>query len=188
MVDLSEIQAAYYMVAATGVLVAAVFYILNLQTQQKNLKINQETRQIQLLLEYNKAIAEETYSNIKLYRKVVNAKWDSFDDFVMKGYRDPEVSSFREVLFRRFHVTGLMIRDGLIGIDTFVEYLHDAPVMVWEKYKPIIVEFRKRYHLPTYLEGFEYLAEEINRYRVRRGWDVKTPDDIVWPSLEEASN
>jgi hypothetical protein len=45
---LAEIQAAYYMVAATGVLVAAVFYILNLQTQRKNTWINQETRQIQL--------------------------------------------------------------------------------------------------------------------------------------------
>jgi hypothetical protein len=187
MVDLTEIQAAYYMVAATGVIVAAVFYILNLQTQKKNMKINQETRQIQLLLEYNQAIASETFPNIKTYRKIVNAKWDSFDDFVATGYRDPEVSSFREVLFRRYHVTGLMIRDGLISIDTFVEYLHDAPVMVWEKYRPIVYEFRKRYHLPTYLEGFEYLAEEINRYRVRKGWGVKTPDEIVWPYLKEAS-
>ena len=36
MVDLAEIQAAYYMVAATGVLEAAVFYILNLRISQRN--------------------------------------------------------------------------------------------------------------------------------------------------------
>jgi len=36
MVDLAEIQAAYYMVAATGFLVAAVFYILNLRISQRN--------------------------------------------------------------------------------------------------------------------------------------------------------
>ena len=36
MVDLAEIQAAYYMVAATGVLVAAVFYILNIRISQRN--------------------------------------------------------------------------------------------------------------------------------------------------------
>ena len=44
MVDLAEIQAAYYMVAATGVLVAAVYYILNIRTTQRNMKQTLETR------------------------------------------------------------------------------------------------------------------------------------------------
>ena len=41
MVELAEIQAAYYMVAATGVLVAAIYYVFNmratLQTRQAQL-------------------------------------------------------------------------------------------------------------------------------------------------------
>lgn len=36
MVSVEEIQVAYYMVAATGVLIAAVFYILNLRISQRN--------------------------------------------------------------------------------------------------------------------------------------------------------
>ena len=36
MVDLAEIQAAYYMVAATGVLVAAIYYVYNMRISQKN--------------------------------------------------------------------------------------------------------------------------------------------------------
>jgi hypothetical protein len=36
MVTLEEIQSAYYMVAATGVLVAAVFYILNMMETTRN--------------------------------------------------------------------------------------------------------------------------------------------------------
>jgi len=36
MVSFEEIQAAYYMVAATGVLVAAVFYVLNLRISRRN--------------------------------------------------------------------------------------------------------------------------------------------------------
>jgi hypothetical protein len=36
LVELFEIQAAYYMVAATGVLIVAVFYILNLRISQRN--------------------------------------------------------------------------------------------------------------------------------------------------------
>jgi hypothetical protein len=36
MVTIEEIQAAYYMVAATGVLVAAAFYILNIRETMRN--------------------------------------------------------------------------------------------------------------------------------------------------------
>jgi hypothetical protein len=39
MVDLAEIQAAYYMVAATGVLVAAIYYIQNMREAERNKKI-----------------------------------------------------------------------------------------------------------------------------------------------------
>jgi hypothetical protein len=35
MVDLAEIQAAYYMVAATGVLVAAIYYVMNLHKPEE---------------------------------------------------------------------------------------------------------------------------------------------------------
>jgi len=44
MVDLVEIQAAYYMVAATGVLVAAGYYVLNMRTQTR-------TREAQLFMQ-----------------------------------------------------------------------------------------------------------------------------------------
>ena len=38
MVDLAEIQAVYYLVAATGVLVAAIYYISNMRISQRNMK------------------------------------------------------------------------------------------------------------------------------------------------------
>jgi hypothetical protein len=52
MVDLAEIQAAYYMVAATGVLVAAIYYVLNLRNTIDN-------RKAQLLMEYNKIMSSK---------------------------------------------------------------------------------------------------------------------------------
>jgi hypothetical protein len=44
MVELTEIQAAYYMVVATGVLVEAAYYVMNVRTKQRKheLKMNQE--------------------------------------------------------------------------------------------------------------------------------------------------
>jgi len=39
MVTLEEIQSVYYIVAATGVLVAAVFYILNMRETTRNRRL-----------------------------------------------------------------------------------------------------------------------------------------------------
>ncbi len=49
MVSIDEIQAAYYMVAATGVLIAAIYYVYNLKTTL-------QTRQAQLFMQiyYNR--------------------------------------------------------------------------------------------------------------------------------------
>ena len=51
MVDLAEIQAAYYMVAATGVLVAAAYYVMNMRATQTNMKQTLEARQMQLYMQ-----------------------------------------------------------------------------------------------------------------------------------------
>jgi len=49
MVDLTEIQAAYYMVAATGVIVAAIYYVYNMRINQRGMKTNLETKQSQFM-------------------------------------------------------------------------------------------------------------------------------------------
>ena len=51
MISLAEIQAAYYTVAATGVLVTAIYYIYNVIMTQRNMRLNQETRRIQFSIQ-----------------------------------------------------------------------------------------------------------------------------------------
>jgi hypothetical protein len=51
--DLPEIQAAYYMLAAKGVLVAAAYYVLTMRTTL-------ETRQIQLFMDLYKTTPQKT--------------------------------------------------------------------------------------------------------------------------------
>jgi hypothetical protein len=174
-VDLSEIQAAYYMVAATGVLVAAAYYVITLRANQKTTKMTLETRQIQALLEYNQ---ERTSIELPLYTQFMKAKWVSFDDFYEKygAGSNPELFSFMTQLWNRYNISGLMIRDGLISVNAYVEYIGDAPAIVWDKYRDIILEYRRRFHLPCYQSGFEFIAGEINRYRIEKGWGAKTAD------------
>ena len=183
MVSLADIQVAYYMVAATGVLVAALYYVYNIRVTQRNMKVNQETRQIQLLLELNKGI-NESLSTMQQWLAMRNAEWSSFDEYQAKygpGV-DPEGHSYRLTTWRRMHVMGLMVRDGLISLDTFLEYAGDTPATLWLKYGDLVKEYRVRFNLPTYLAGFEYLAGEVNRYRISKGWGAKTPDDVFYPT------
>jgi len=164
---------------ATGVCFAAYYYIITLKNTQKNLKLSQETRQIQLLLDYSEKI-ENVYQNAKITRDIRNATWNDFQDFIQKYYgtNNPEFWGEMMTRFRKMHMNGLMIRDGLVDIGKFVDYNMDASVMLWRKYRDVILMFRKAYHLPTYMNGFEYLAEEVDKYRIKMGWGAKTADDF----------
>jgi len=75
MVSIEEIQAAYYMVAATGVLVAAVFYVLNLRETTKNRRITLTNTMMQPFM------SEE---GNRLFIDLVNMKWSDLDDFMLR--------------------------------------------------------------------------------------------------------
>ena len=70
------------------------------------------------------------------------------------------------------------MRDDLIDVSTFVEYNNDSVVEIWRQYRDVILMTRKAFHLPTWLSGMEYLAEEVDRNRVEMGWGSKIPDDF----------
>jgi hypothetical protein len=78
MVDLAEIQAAYYMVAATGVLVAAIYYVLNMRATQRNLKANLDTRQAQILMNLYERWSEPEFQNA--WRDIQTWEWRDYED------------------------------------------------------------------------------------------------------------
>ena len=181
MVDVSLIQPVSQIATAIGVCIAAIYYVINLRISQKNQEVTiktqkqtLETRQIQALLEINQ---ERTTLEVSQYFEFMSATWVDFNDYYKKyGVNSyPEMFIFSYKLWSRYNISGLMVRDGLVSVNAYIEYLGDAVAIVWEKYKDIIIEYRRLYHLPSYLIGFEYLANEINRYRVEKGWGVKTP-------------
>jgi hypothetical protein len=88
LVDLSEIQAAYYMVAATGVLVAAVYYTLNMRETAKNRRATFANTMLQSTL------TEEW--NLR-HIEVMNMHWNDFEDFKRKydSSVDPQIYAKR---------------------------------------------------------------------------------------------
>jgi len=170
MVDLAEIQAAYYMVAATGVLVAAAYYIMNIRTTQRNMKQTLETRQTQLFMDYSKKILSPEFQDT-IRELLQKWSWTDIDDFMHKygPIDNPKAwDKLWEVTYNYEHL-GLLVRRGLIDPKFLYEF--DGPFFIfyWEKYEPIWIAYRERFENPPkgqmaeWCEDLYYVLKEERR-------------------------
>jgi hypothetical protein len=159
MVELAEIQAAYYMVAATGVLVAAAYYILNLRQTIEN-------RKAQLFLQlysqyYNKDWLES------LRKTTYEMRFKDPHEFMEKYGPEinPEAYKGFDMLSHYFEGAGVMVKRGLIDPSMVSDLLAEEFFDYWEKYSPIFINYRKEVNNPRVCENQEYLYDLLKRLR-----------------------
>ena len=179
MVDLAEIQAAYYMVAATGVLVAAVFYIVNLRETTKNRRIT-----------FTNSVMQQLFSEEGVRREFdcYTMQWTDFEDFKRKydSLVNPESYSKRMSLWLTYDSLGYLYKSGLIDLDTVANVGGGWLLWDWLKFKPIIEELRKTDLGPKGFSSFEYLAETVLRLKERDEPDARARYDRVEKEYREA--
>ena len=158
-----------------GLTASIVYYANVLKNQNKTQQMQLDTRQVQFLIEFNQHKIETMAND---FNEIMTAEWTDFDDWNNKygAVNNPESYAKRDRLWEAYHINGLLIRDGMIDIETYIDYMGDTPILMWEKYKDIIKELRIRISLPTFMMGFEILANEITRYRTSKGWGPKNQD------------
>jgi len=173
-VDLAEIQAAYYMVAATGVLAASLYYIYNVRVNQKNARTTLETRQTQLFMQLFAQYDNKDFMN-DFARVAYDIEYQSLEDWTRKygskANREAWASWAR--VGRFFDGTGILVKRGLIDVDLVIDELRELILFSWDKMKPWVYEVRVEMNSPHTWENFEYLAEEARR----RHADVISADD-----------
>ena len=176
MVSFEEIQAAYYMVAATGVLIAAVFYMLNLRISRRNQELTlkaleqsakaqqqaAETRQAQLFMQVFNRFHEEEFW--RAYYFVMGRDWKTFEDWD-RDRSDPIIGPRRISVATYLEGVGSLVRRGLLSPDLVATILGGTTVMWWNKQAEFIREFRVRASYPQYGEGVEYLYNEMMKLR-----------------------
>jgi hypothetical protein len=159
MVELAEIQAAYYMVAATGVLVAAMYYILNLKETMKNRRATFANNLQQFWL---------TEEGQQRYMEVLNMQFSDFEDFKRKY--DSSVSSQlfakRGSILTSYDTMGRQYRDRTIELNMFGSATAFAIVIMWLKFKPIIEGYRGWQYPKDAYSDFEYLANALQKVMV----------------------
>jgi hypothetical protein len=163
-VSIEEIQAAYYMVAATGVLVAAVFYVMNLRETTRNRRATLTNSLIQPFV---------TREYAKMNLELTKMKWDSFEDFQNKydSRTNPENYEMRWPIFHLCDFIGYQYKTGLIDVGSVYNVAGLWIADYWLQFGDIIREYRKSDYPSDLFENWEYLAETLIKMRLLKDKD-----------------
>lgn len=153
MVDITEISA---IIAAAGVLIGVVYYILDMRHQSK-------ARQTDLIMRLQSTWLQSLRES---YETVMKMKYEDYGEYakkypLWKRVGTPETRAVAEV-GSFFDGIGILLHRRLIDVEMvdelFSVYIKDA----WEKLKPGI-EALRRERYPTLRKWFEYLYNELKR-------------------------
>ena len=146
-VDITEISA---IVAAAGVLVGVVYYILDMRSQTRIRKTDLVMR---LCSTYDSLEFLEAWNTIFFIED------GDYDSFLKKLGGKRHIASFVCMFYDE---VGVLLHKRLIDIDLVDELFGDAIPLMWEKLKNFIEEARRRYRPGAYLH-FEYLYNEMKK-------------------------
>jgi hypothetical protein len=169
MVTIEEIQAAYYMVAATGVLVAAVYYVISM-------RYNMKAREMEIArLFYSDSTSEE---GMQKYATIMTFEWKDYDDFMKKyGYSNPEMFGKWTSYFFTMETIGLLQKSGVIDSEKIYALGGYGAIRIWEKFKDIIQGRRGISWGHDYMANAEYIAGEMLKIKLKHdtGFKEKLP-------------
>jgi hypothetical protein len=162
-------------VAATGVLVAAIYYVVNLRNSRKTLELtlkaqqqSAEARQTQLFMDIYK-----TYSSKEFHRSrdEMGMLWsfkDGQDFFKKYGPQNMEDHEKWEAQLYLYMGIGTLMRQGIVNPDLVFDLIWDTTITFWEKFRPAIMYLRETY-VPNHAVDAEYLYNEMKRIAGERG-------------------
>ena len=166
MVSLVEVQTAYYMIAATGVLVAAIYYVFNMRATL-------HTRQAQMLMSlyqnWNQPKFQEAWMDL------ISWEWKDYDDFQSKYGRNSNPDEYSKFILigAFFEGLGVFIKRGFIDPKLVDDLMSMYIISFWQKLGSIMYEARERLNSPTLGEYAEYLYNVI--YEI---WKQQHPETL----------
>jgi hypothetical protein len=155
MVDVTEISAV---VAAAGVLVGVVYYILDMRHQSK-------VRQTDLVMKLYSELGSKEY--LEAYPNFFTLEFKDYKDWRNKYPKGMILDTPTYVSYMMycyfFEGVGLLLHRKLISIELVDDLFSVAIKSNWEKVKPIVEGLRKELKIPQLWEWFEYLYNEMNK-------------------------
>ena len=169
MVELATIQTVYYIVAAVGILVASINYVrVSLEDARKK-RIDTTNDLMQIFT---------SKEGVRSYLELLNMSWKDYDDFERKYGTDAnfENAVTRVNIWFTYDSLGHLLRKGLIDLETVYDSAGVFTLWTWDKFEPILDEHRRRYVGNDVYRGWEYLAGEVMKMKLKRDPSYKVPE------------
>jgi len=152
MLDVTEISA---ILAAAGVLIGVVYYVLELRHQSK-------MRQTDLVIR----LADDMRSAevVAAFADMYGAEFKDYDDFVKKfgmPFSKNQVPMSLVMIGNYFEELGVLFSNKLIDAHLVNQLFPTSAT--WEKMEPFVKGLRKEYQVRSYYEWFEYLYNEMKK-------------------------
>jgi len=177
-----DVQTIGVLVTAASVSIAAIYYMLTLKTNQRNLSMNLETRQSQFMSQISDEI--NSLENWKIAWELLGMEWTDWEDFEKKygSSGNPEAAARRFSLFSKLDNVGWLLKNGMLDPEWVHSQFHMNVTMLWLKFEPQIIQMRKAMRSPTILMGFEHLGRKILEIE-----KVKAPDALLPTNLKDTN-
>jgi hypothetical protein len=156
------------MVAATGVLVAAIYYVSNIRTARKNQELalksqeqTLETRQAQLFMPIYSTFYSDDF--LRAYWEIMAWSYDSYDEYISKyGYQANKNAVLMQAKVNMYlEGVGVLVKRGLIDPSFVDDLMSSVIISYWEKYRQYAYDYRVRRNVPQMGEYIEYLYNQI---------------------------
>ena len=147
-----------------GLTVSILYYTITLQNANKTQKLQLETRQAQLFMNiYNQYLQRE---NIKANDSVFHMEFESLEEFEEKYGRESNPEAYHDWSYHQnyWEGIGVLVREGLINIRLVALLDGGGIIYNWEKFEPIIKEYRKKYNWPRWSIEHEYHYNSVKKY------------------------
>ena len=159
-----DAQTVGVLVTAASVTVAAIYYMITLRNNQRNLKTSLDTRQAQLLMNVYSKYTDPIY--IQSYKQAIaNMNWSNPEDYVKKYPPMSPESMAVELVFNYYEGIGVLVEEGLLDVELVAKLMSGHIIPLWEKYSPLILEARKQRGTPRVDDKTEYLYNMLRRVR-----------------------
>jgi len=154
-----DIQTVSIVVASVGLLVAAVYYVLQIRHQTK-------MRQMDLLMRIYLTWGSEDMK--KALQDVFALKFEDYDDFIKKYGLSSRAWVDVDKVGWFMNGLGFLVHEGFVNIKLVLGLFHaQGWIMLWEKLKPVVEGVRKTFGFPESYAWFEYLYNEVKKKEQR---------------------
>ncbi len=163
--------------------VGVFYHIMTLRNTRKNQELTLETRQTQIFMQIFQHLNSE--ESLKSWAELVNQEITDYDEFLMKydSSVNPAHYAKRANKWFAYNTIGELLQLGIIELDLLIRLKLDTQVIVmWEKWEEIIRAIRVRENVPDNWKGFEFLYDEMKKFR-----DTKGYPDITYPQPDHSS-